>query len=131
MKITLLLGNWLLRVKVPTSVDVCDVFDAAKSAAREEEIHGVDEYVGNLVGGKMRYYRLEPPPVVKDFTLHDDDSTVDDVEAVLATVKTVRLSKLDMARELVDAGGDISNVLLYIEKPPGKPSAACSGDLSC
>ena len=38
MKITLLLGKWLLRVKVPTSVDVCDVFDAAKSAAREEGI---------------------------------------------------------------------------------------------
>ena len=81
---------------------------------------GVSAYLGNCDDEDVKFFRLEPPPSLDDLELEDDDITVDNFEAILRGLATVKLRKFDIVVKKFGPRPDKETISLYIEKPLGE-----------
>ena len=108
-----------MKVKIPTSSDLDDVFDAIK-AQGAQGLSSVQEYLGDCPVTKVIFYGLQPPPRMNVLKIPNATNTVTNLSAVLDGVEKATLSKLLFVTDLFGSQPDRKLIYLYIEKIFGK-----------
>ena len=107
-----------MKVKIPSSSDLDDVFDAIK-AEGVQGLSSVQEYLGECPVAKVIFYGLQPPPRMNAFKISNPTNTVTNLSAVLEGVEKATLSNLLFVTDLFGGQPDRKLIYLYIEKISG------------
>ena len=128
LTLVVLVGSYLFQLKkVSGELSLAELLDLVK----EHHHDGADAYLRNCPDPKMLFYRLQPPPAVKEFSILEDGTTVDNVATILLDVQKIQLSRLDVAMDVFGRSPNRREVSLYIEKPLGESVFGIDGYLIC